>query len=75
MTDDDIGTVRWFGQSWDAPVNDPRTQIAVPFGKECIYCYKPIREDDTGISVPGPPLGRVYFHKNCFFDEVGVPHE
>lgn len=75
MTDDDIGTVRWFGESWRAPINDPRAEIPIPVGEQCIYCHLPIVSDDQGISVPGPPTGRVVFHKDCFFDEIGVPHE
>lgn len=75
MTDDDIGTTRWFGQSWHAPINDPRAEIPVPVDENCIYCHMPIRSDDAGLSVPGPPTGQVVFHKECFFDEIGVPHE
>jgi hypothetical protein len=79
MDDDDIGTVRWFGPTWNAPVNDPRAEVPVPVETDCIYCSLPIKSDDQGVTMPylsmdrGPV--RVAYHLNCFWDDLGIPHE
>lgn len=78
MDDDDIGTVRWFGQSWHAPINDPRAEVPVPVNQDCMSCHLPIGSDDQGVEIPyysGGYAERQPWHKNCFFDEIGVPHE
>ena len=72
VTDDDIGTVRWFGDSWGAPVNDPRARLeSAPVHMNCIRCGIPIHSDDQGISIPGPD-GYVAYHLGCFFEELGI---
>lgn len=73
MPDDDIGTVRWFGESWGAPANDPRTRIEAPVGL-CVECHLPISSDGQGVTIPSGE-GRAIFHKICFFDVLGVPHD
>lgn len=69
--DDDIGTVRWFGQSWHAPINDPRAEVPVPTDHDCTYCHVPIVSDDSGVTIPSQD-GRVVFHRTCFFKELGL---
>jgi hypothetical protein len=72
MTDDDIGTVRWFGESWHAPVNDPRARIETPTDQRCIECLLYLQSDDQGMRIPSGS-GFAYFHKACFFAAIGVP--
>lgn len=71
MSDDDIGTVRWFGETWNAPVNDPRTHIDAPVGRECERCRRPIHPKDQGVTIPTHDQ-RVVYHRNCFFAEMGI---
>jgi hypothetical protein len=52
LPDDDIGTTRWFGLSWGAPVCDPRTHIEIPIGVPCGLCGIAFRDGDQGISLP-----------------------
>jgi hypothetical protein len=79
MSDDDIGTVRWFGESWHAPINDPRTRVDTPTNRQCIACYDWIESHNQGLVIPASPEidpeGTVVYHKQCFFDEIGVPHD
>jgi hypothetical protein len=71
---EDIGTVRWFGDSWGAPINDPRTWVETPTNELCAECMKWIESDDSGIRIPGVEAsGYVSFHKKCFFHTIGVP--
>jgi hypothetical protein len=78
MSDDDIGTVRWFGQSWGAPVNDPRAHMSVPLGEWCIHCKVHFDHGDQGFGIAAHTSiaanGQVFYHRNCLFDEIGVPH-
>jgi hypothetical protein len=76
MDGDDIGTVRWFGESWGAPVNDPRARVEAPITFNCMDCSKWIESDDSGFMIlDGLVGGYVAFHKDCFFDAIGVPHD
>lgn len=68
---DDIGTVRWFGETWNAPVNDPRSHIPTPVGERCV-CGLSIHADDEGIRVISSPDGFAYYHLLCFWREIGV---
>jgi hypothetical protein len=76
---DDIGTVRWFGESWGAPVNDPDTHVDTPTHRQCIECLRWIESDDQGMVIPTvpeiDPQGTVAYHRVCFFDVIGIPHE
>jgi len=67
--DDVIGTVRWFGKSWGAPVCDPRAHIPTPIGSRCEGCGHPVTEDDNGVTMPywdgTSRPGFVAFHREC----------
>lgn len=72
---DDIGTLRWFGRSWGAPVNDPRAEIPTPEGAMCVRCGVPIQADHRGVSLPffdGKDASRIQYHLGCWLEEVGV---
>jgi hypothetical protein len=30
--------MNWFGDSWDAPMNDPAAKVETPVGIECGHC-------------------------------------
>lgn len=70
MTDDDIGTLRWFGPSWGAPVNDPRAEVAAPVGDLCAECREPLTALDQGIVLAGAT--RTVLHLDCFLRELGI---
>lgn len=75
---DKIGTLRWFGPSWGAPVNDPRARVDVPVGEKCERCRLTIGRDAVGITLPysdGTHSRTLAYHLRCWFDEIGVPRD
>jgi hypothetical protein len=68
---DDIGTVRWFGVSWGAPVNDPRAWIETPRSAVCLGCGVWIKNGEQGMQIPSTD-GFVFFHLDCFLKDIGV---
>ena len=78
MTDGDIGTVRWFGASWNAPICDRRAHVETPADQPCGACGDPIRHGDQGVTIPysGPEtVTRALYHLGCWFRVIGVPWE
>lgn len=73
MTDDydDIGTVRWFGPTWNAPVNDERAHVDTP-DEPCELCDKPFDGDDRGVGVPYVGHGYCWYHLACWGQMIGV---
>lgn len=70
---DELGTVRWFGRSWDAPVCDERTHVATPRGEACDECRVPIRLGQEGIGVPGATGGYHWWHLDCWLRMIVGP--
>jgi hypothetical protein len=80
--DEELGTVRWFGESWGAPVCDPRTHVDTPVGRPCAghgHMHGPLRPEaiedgDQGVTVPwlGVPRERLVYHLDCWLHEVGA---
>lgn len=72
------GTVRWFGPTWNAPVNDPRAEISVPLGENCIECQVFFDHGDSGIAIVASPSiaenGQVFYHLTCFTRTLGIDH-
>lgn len=76
--------MRWFGESWNAPMNDESERADVPVGTKCLLCNKPIAETDKGIITACSPSiwgswdlqtdGWVYrvcsYHLLCWYREV-----
>lgn len=72
---DDLGTIRWFGPSWGAPVCDPRTNIPTPVDTFCEGCSQRITQGENGVTYPywdgyGPDGsdgsgGIVAYHREC----------
>lgn len=55
--------MKWFGESWGAPVCRPAARIEVPVGQSCQYCGELIADTDQGFAVPPVPM---HFHLDCF---------
>lgn len=66
-------TMRWFGESWGAPMNDDCPQVDVPFGAQCIHCLELIDEDDRGVVYANGPVAHVECHFRSFAG--GVNHQ
>jgi hypothetical protein len=63
--------VRWFGESWGAPVCDPKAHTETPVGAICLYCPDPIESDDQGFVVPH--LGEAdesVVHRACLMHSI-----
>jgi hypothetical protein len=79
---DDLGTFRWFGESWGAPACDPRAEVPVPVGRPCeghehMHADRSglIEPGDQGITLPGYICDRleiVAYHLDCWLHEVGA---
>jgi hypothetical protein len=70
--DDDIGTARWFGQTWGAPVCDPRAHVEAPVGEPCLRCHRPIEAGDQGVTIPYGTVPAPW-HLDCWLREIGAP--
>ena len=60
--------MRWFGESWGAPVNDETEHIDTPVDNLCWYCDRLIDEDDQGFELlrmtdEGPFV--MIVHRDC----------
>lgn len=44
--------MRWFGPTWDSPVNHSCELAPAPIGKPCGGCDRPIVENDRGVILP-----------------------
>jgi len=70
--------MKWFGESWGAPVCEPEEHIETPVGEPCGYCDEPIAEGDIGFRMPfvSDPsgIGHMDAHHACLLRVIGV-HE
>lgn len=68
--------VKWFGESWEAPVNHTNERAEIPETRHCAECEKEIRRGDRGLLLPyyGPPEGirDMVYHLDCFLRCIGV---
>lgn len=76
--------VRWFGESWRAPICEPEYQVIVPVGTKCLECTKPIKASSQGLitscspSIWGSWMMQVddvdvtvcSYHLHCWLKEV-----
>lgn len=72
----DLGTTRWFGASWDAPVCMPATHVPTPVGA-CVECERLIVSTDRGLLIPHVDLdtSRSHmrpYHLDCFLRQIGL---
>lgn len=67
--------MKWFGESWGAPVCIPANHVATPVGASCLRCDAPIREKDVGVVMPfirniEAPPDMVPMHHDCLMRSV-----
>jgi len=62
----DWPTMRWFGESWGAPLNEDCPQVEVPVGGFCIWCEEVILQQNSGIVYSNGPLA----HLECFLRQT-----
>lgn len=73
--------MKWFGESWRAPVCEPEDEVETPVGAACLLCDEPIAAGDQGIVMPfsgdivdGRLTARpVPEHLDCYLDSI-LPH-
>lgn len=69
--DEDIGTARWFGESWGAPCCIPDAHVDTPAGEGCQQCGADIEPGDQGTGCPlwGTDT-YVWWHLSCWLHSV-----
>jgi hypothetical protein len=55
-------TMKWFGVSWGAPMNDECPEVPPPVGEICQHCGEGIVAADSGVVYANGPV----MHRNCF---------
>lgn len=65
--------IKWFGQSWGAPVNTDAEHVETPVGGHCMSCDKPIQPGDQGFQLHHGFNGEYRpWHKDCLLDAIGL---
>jgi hypothetical protein len=57
------GVVKWFGESWGAPICDDTQHVETPDGEACPVCSHSIRPGDQGFELP-------FTHEDGFVDTL-----
>jgi hypothetical protein len=69
--------MRWFGESWGAPVCHPIDHVDTPVDMQCGFCPRTIDEDDQGFEMPhlasDGELAVLYAHRDCLLRAI-LPH-
>ncbi len=63
--------MKWFGSTWNAPINEMTDHAPVPVGEHCDGCSKPIKKGERGVIIP--TLGEedpVPYHLDCFMKSI-----
>lgn len=63
---DEAMTMKWFGVSWGAPMNDECPSVPPPVGELCAHCGEGIVAKDSGVVYANGPVA----HRNCFLRGV-----
>jgi hypothetical protein len=63
--------MKWFGQSWGAPICTTVTHVATPVDTCCARCDLAIESDDQGLMIPNEAGVLLSFHLTCFLHAVG----
>lgn len=80
--------VRWFGETWDAPICEDGYQVESPLGEVCLYCEGVIEDGERGVLTAASPsiegtfrwwIGghEVYvaaYHIDCFLSSIIPDH-
>lgn len=69
--------MKWFGETWNAPINETVPFAETPVGEPCMRCGVDIAEGDQGLILPVAGIAQFLleenpFHKQCFFEETGI---
>jgi len=75
-----MNAIKWFGESWGAPINEQAQRVGTPIDQNCIACTKPIYWGDQGfvvayLGIGAERSGEVVYHKDCFFKDIGISHD
>lgn len=63
--------MRWFGPTWDAPVNEETEEVPTPEEQRCLYCRQPIIRGERGVMMPtSDGVEEVAVHLHCFTKAV-----
>jgi hypothetical protein len=72
--------MRWFGDSWGAPVCESAEHTETPVGESCLICGTSIVKGDQGVEIPYVYVGTtdirtVVEHLDCFLQKLGLSRE
>jgi hypothetical protein len=68
--------MRWFGESWGAPVCEDTAHADTPVGEECDACPEPIEGDDQGFLLPfydTDAVSEIAYHRGCLMGAILGP--
>jgi hypothetical protein len=79
MSFDDFPQVKWFGTSWQAPINEYAAHVPTPVGEACARCEEPIAADDRGVMIWHVGVAQAGYrprHVECWVRETvgGIDH-
>jgi hypothetical protein len=65
--------MKWFGPTWDAPINKECEEMPVPVGEPCTHCDELFVEGEQGVMYANGP----YAHIECFMRGIAgsVAHQ
>jgi hypothetical protein len=66
---DGDATMRWFGESWGAPICEECPHEETPVGEDCIHCHVTVLPGDQGVFYANGPVA----HLECLFRAVLGP--
>jgi len=67
--------MKWFGESWGAPVCDPEKKAPTPVGEACAHCADAIVATSQGVLMPfwdGEKGSMVSYHRLCLLQNLGL---
>lgn len=70
--------MKWFGETWHAPICEDDRHVETPVGQSCFECHEPITERDHGLIIPY--LGKAAdseepWHLDCFMRSIHDPDD
>jgi hypothetical protein len=65
--------MKWFGESWNAPVNRDVPHAPTPVGQPCLFCPVPIATGDRGYLIPSVDGAYRPAHRDCLMVSVAGP--
>ena len=68
--------MKWFGESWGAPVCHDVDHAEITVGESCTRCEGKFDLRSQGLIIPcamPDRVGEVYYHIDCFVASLGGP--